>query len=436
MGLDFPDLLNLHLATLVVSGWWMLQRNDELPLIISAFVCYISSYRYWIVTSGKASWVNISNFGFESITNQSALGALQYIILGHICLLAAYMMTQKRILPVIKPKIDHHFLNWLRPKMLFLGLLCLPLVVISRNNVNAQVSSGRSVAFEVSSYLYLFPMVLVGVATLLLCVWRFGGLPTLMNKGLTVLLLIGVSYLTYSPNARFQFLAWIIAGGVVLSSSYKPRTRLLLFVCTGVLALGLFALAGAQRNDQLTGDTLNNAAIERAYIAEDANMLDGFVLMQQVYPKRLEFTFGMEHIEILLRPIPRALWPEKPVGGYMNKLGLLTAGRGTLGISQSLFGSFYGEGGLEGILIFSVLYGIIFAKIVDYSTTLQPFASIIVRAILCACLIPLLRGGDLPGIYAWFGMAFWPCFLLLWIKRHELKLPILKKTPTLPNTQT
>jgi hypothetical protein len=435
MGLEFSDLLYIHLATVVISGWWMLLRNDEVPLIISAFVWYISSYRYWIVSSGKAIWVNITNFGFEPITNQSALNALQYIIVGHICLLITYMLVQKQTLPVIKPRMDHSFLNWLRPKILFLGMFCLPLVILARNSVNEQVSGGRSVAFEVSNYLYLFPMVLVGVATLLLCVWRFGGLPSMMTKGLTLLILAGVSYLTYSPSARFQFLAWIIAGGVVLSSCYKPRTRLLIFACTAMLAFGLFALAGAQRNDQLAGDTLNQAAIERAYVAEDANMLDGFVLMQQVYPKRLDFTLGMEHIEILLRPIPRSLWPEKPVGGYMNKLGLNTAGRGTLGISQSLFGSFYGEGGLEGILVFSVLYGIAFAKVVCYSTQLQPFASIIVRAILCACLIPLLRGGDLPGIYAWFGMAFWPCFLLLWLKRHDLKLPVFKGPPSIPKPQ-
>jgi hypothetical protein len=424
MALDFSDLLYIHLATIVVGGWWMLQRNDEVPLIISAFVCYVSSYRYWIVSSGKATWVNITNFGFNPITNASALDALNYIIIGHICLLVTYMLSQKKTLPVVKPVMDHSFLNWLRPKVLFLGLLCLPLVIISRNNVNAQVNSGRSVAFEVSNYLYLFPMVLIGVATLLLCLWRFGGLPSPMTKGLTLLILVGVSYLTYSPNARFQFLAWIISGGVVLSSCYKSKTRILLFACTAVIAFGLFAMAGAQRNDQLTGETLNQAAVERAYIAEDANMLDGFVIMQQVYPKRLDFTMGMEHLEILFRPIPRSLWPEKPVGGYMNKLKLNTEGRGTLGISQTLFGSFYGEGGLEGILFFSIIYGSIFAKIVDYSTSLKPFAGIIIRAMLCACLIPLLRGGDLPGIYAWFGMAFWPCFLLLWVKRKDLNQDI------------
>ncbi|MEB3338131.1 MAG: hypothetical protein VKJ46_11755, partial [Leptolyngbyaceae bacterium] len=52
----------------------------------------------------------------------------------------------------------------------------------------------------------------------------------------------------------------------------------------------------------------------------------------------------------------------------------------------------------------------------------KPFAGILARSILCASLVPLLRGGDLPGIVAWIGMSFWPCFLLIWLKHEEFRL--------------
>lgn len=415
---DYPTLLTAQILLIVVSAIWMLRRNDELPLLVSCFTCYISSYRYWAVTSGNGDWVNITNFGFDPITDELALSALGYIILGEACLLAAYMLQQKNCLPIITPFTDYTFSAWLRPKLFFLGLACLPLVVVVRGRVAAQASAGQSLAFQVSGYLYLFPMLMVGVATLIFCMWKFGGLISQQHKIFSLLILGGVAYLTYNPTSRFQFLAWIIAGGIILSSSYRARTRLISFAVTAALALSLFAMAGALRTVQ-SGDDFNQAAVQRAFSAEDANMLDGFVLMQQVYPAKLNYTYGMGHLEILMRPIPRSLWPEKPVGGYMNKLGLTTNnGSGTLGISQSLFGSLYEEGGVLGVVVLSLLYGTILAKIINHSICLQPFASIMVRAILCACLIPLLRGGDLPGIYAWFGMAFWPCFLLLWVKRH------------------
>jgi oligosaccharide repeat unit polymerase len=264
--------------------------------------------------------------------------------------------------------------------------------------------------------------VLVGIATLVLCVWKFGGFTSIRTKLMAFSILIGVSYYTFSPTSRFQFLGWMLASAIVLSSSLRPKTRLMVFIMIAVLGISVFAVAGAMRGSDLSEDALKESAWERVFSAEDANMVDGFVLMQQVYPKRLDFSRGMEHLEILMRPIPRAWWPEKPVGGYMNKLNITThKGKGTLGISPSLIGSFYAEGGISGIIVCAIFYGRIFASIVSYAIRVHPFANILIRAILCACLIPLLRGGDLPGIYAWFGMAFWPCFLLLWIKRKYFK---------------
>jgi len=417
LSFDYPTLVTAQSILIAVSAIWMLQRNDELPLLVSCFTAYISSYRYWAVTSGNGEWVNVSNFGFDSITNESALSALGLIVLGETCLLVAYMLQQNNSLSTITPFTDYAFVAWLRPKVFFLGLMCLPLVVVVRGRIAAQANAGQSLAFQVSGYLFLFPMLMIGVATLIFCLWKFGGLTSLQHKIFSLLILSGVAYLTYNPTSRFQFLAWIIAGGIILSSSYRAPTRLITFAITAALALSLFAMAGALRTVE-TEDTLNQVAVQRAFSAEDANMLDGFVLMQQVYPARLDYTYGMGHLEILMRPIPRALWPGKPVGGYMNKLGLTIEGGATLGISQSLFGSLYEEGGWLGVVVLSMLYGTVLAQIINRSTQLQPFASIMVRAILCACLIPLLRGGDLPGIYAWFGMAFWPCFLLLWVKRH------------------
>jgi hypothetical protein len=420
---EFPELICTQIALLILSGIWFLRRNDEIPLLINSFLFYIASYRYWAVTHGINNWVNIGNLGFEAITKEAAVGALSYIVFGQICLLTTYMCQQRRVIPPVIEIRDTAFNRWLRPKVIFFGLLCLPLVVFIRAQVAAQVSAGSSLAFQVTGYLYLFPMVLVGIASLILCLWKFGGFSSLPTKIAAIAILVGVFYYTFAPTSRFQFLGWIIASGIILASSLRPKTRLIIFATIAVLGLISFAVAGALRNPELSGDALNQAALERAFGAEDANMLDGFVLMQQVYPKRLDYSFGMEHLEVLLRPIPRAWWPQKPVGGYMNKLGLtINGGKATLGISQSLFGSFYAEGGLFGILIFSILYGTIFANIVRYSTELYPFASILVRAIFCACLIPLLRGGDLPGIYAWFGMAFWPCFLLLWNKRRYFSL--------------
>lgn len=419
---EFPELLFAQVSFWLLSLRWMLRRNDEIPLLINSFLFYVTGYRYLTISLGWNQWVNLSSFGFEPITENSALQALSAVVLGQLCLLFAYTFNQTKIVPILRPRDDPYLFRWLRPKAMILGLMCLPLVLVIRNQVADQMSMGSSLAFEVSGYLYLFPMVLIGVATLILCLGKFGGLHSGLHRIVALAILCGVVYLTYAPHSRFQFLAWIVAGSTIVSSSYRAKTRLIALAAFAIFGLSLFAVAGAMRNIQSPSGQLNQIAVERALGAEDGNMLDGFVLLQQVYPKHLEFSLGMQHLEIFMRPIPRSLWPEKPIGGYMKKFTLLTqGGKGTLGFSPTLFGIFYAEGGSIGIIVLSALYGYLLARIVRYSLQLHPFANILVRAVLCAALIPILRSGDMAGNYAWIGMAFWPCFLVLWYQRHYFK---------------
>ena len=419
---EYQELLLTQITLIIISIIWFFRRNDVIPLLISFLLFYVASYRYWSVTSGLNGWVHTAALLSNNI-EADALNALACIVFGQLCLLGTYWYCQKQPIPVAKVENTGSFLTWLRPKVLFFGLLCLPLVIATRSSVLAQMQSGRSLAFQVSGYLYLFPMVLVGIAILTIALWKFGELPTLFHKLLAITILIGVFQLTFSPGSRFQFIGWIIASGIILSSVYRPKKRLLILGLAAAIGLSLFAMAGAMRQTALPDVLLKEVAITRAFNAEDANMLDGFVIVRNVFPQYLDFRWGMEHLEILMRPIPRSLWPDKPVGGgYMEYLGLSDASKGTtVGFSPTLFGSFYMDGGIMGIVFWSLIYGRALAGIVKYSICLQPFAGVIVRAMLCACLIPLLRGGDLAGIYAWIGMAFWPCFLMLWLKRKELK---------------
>ena len=151
-------------------------------------------------------------------------------------------------------------------------------------------------------------------------------------------------------------------------------------------------------------------------------MLDGFMMVLDVYPKHLNYSYGMEHFEILLRPIPRKLWPGKPVGGYANKLGLNDyKNAGTVGISQTIYGTFYGEGGVMGIIILSIIYGWLFVKLFRYTYRYNSDVHWLLKGIIIASFVPILRGGDLPGIIAFIGMSYWPVFLFLYQYNKFLK---------------
>ena len=45
----------------------------------------------------------------------------------------------------------------------------------------------------------------------------------------------------------------------------------------------------------------------------------------------------------------------------------------------------------------------------------------LIKGIILASFIPILRGGDLPGIVAFIGMSYWPVFVMIYLYNKHLK---------------
>src|SRR5437867_785604 len=409
-----------QIAWILLGVLWVVRKHDEIPLLITTLLFYVFTFRFWALLQGWASPVDISNFGFDPVDVESALDVQAIATLAETVLLSVYMLAQRRRIDVPHTLASPELLAWLKPRVFALGVICIVISLLARRSVGAQIASGKSMAFEVSSYMSLFSLSLVGVAILIAALWKSKAFRAGGERFVALALFFAIIYLTFQPGMRFQFLGWFVAATIILSSGLSVIRRAQVLAIGLVGAVAMFAVAGALRNDDDPTVELQQSAWERFAFAQDANMLDGFVLLRQVYPRLLGYSYGGEHLEIFERPIPRRWWPDKPVGGYMNKLGLITAESGfTFGISPSLFGSFYQEGGVVGVVLLSIIYGFGFGLLVSFSTRIVPLAGLLVRGILAAAIVPLLRGGDLPGIYAWFGMSFWPCLLLLGLRRRE-----------------
>jgi hypothetical protein len=416
----FIALSLCQIAWIVFGVLWVARRHDEMPLLIGVVLFYVFTFRFWALLLGWASPMDLTNFGFDLLDSGTALEVESIAVLGETVLLSVYMLAQRRRIDVPDQLASPELLGWLKPRVVALGVICIFVSFLARHSVGFQLASGRSMGFEVSSYLILFSLSLVGVAILIAALWKSRAFQTGGERLGASLFFVAIIYLTFQPSMRFQFLGWFVAVTIILSSALSFVRRAQVLVIGLVGAVCLFAVAGALRNAEDPTVELEQSAWERLAFAQDANMLDGFALLRQVYPQLLDYSYGSEHLEIFERPIPRAWWPDKPVGGYMNKLGIITADTGfTLGISPSLFGSFYQEGGMVGVVLLSIIYGFGFGRLVSFSTRIVPLAGLLLRGMLAAAIVPLLRGGDLPGIYAWFGMSFWPCLLLLWLGRHD-----------------
>ena len=82
----------------------------------------------------------------------------------------------------------------------------------------------------------------------------------------------------------------------------------------------------------------------------------------EYFPRRADFLLGYSFYGIVANPIPRALWPEKPVGaGRLASILYDHNPDSTLGLS--LPGELYANFGIAGLLIGMFLYGMIAAGI-------------------------------------------------------------------------
>jgi hypothetical protein len=398
-------------------------RNDEIPVLLVLFFYTSGIQRYTLVTSGAERWVRVAYAkNIFNLTDELGLQALNYFFLGTLVFTLAYSVFAFSRKPPPNFKDDSlTLLYFIRQNQLIIvsgfALVASVSFYAKLAFINSFLSSGGGIATG-GSYYVMIGFGLGGVISLMYLVFKSYDIKTqYLPKLLIGAVILFAASLTYSSSGRFQFISWSVTIGIIFVGDSNPFYKLRIYLLGGMIVSLAFGLAGvARRTDttKMSNFEKISAAWQRNKSTEDATMLDGLMMVLQVYPQHLNYHYGTEHLEILYRPIPRSWWPEKPLGGYANKLGLNdNMGGGSVGISQSLYGTFYGEGGVSGIVILSVIYAYLLNMIMVRSIRYNSDTRHLIKGATIASLIPLLRGGDLPGIYAFIGMSFWPVILFV-----------------------
>lgn len=420
MGFHFTVLAACQVAWVIGSIRWYLRRSDEVPLVLAALSLYSMSYRYWVVQRGFAHWVSLGFSGYAEITDAYALQGLAAVVMGQTILLGVYMWRQRARFLEARGHFSSKISDWMKKWVIAGTIAYLPALLYVKHYVASNLAVGKSMAFEMSAYVYQLPYMGTGFAILLLLVWRYANWKNNL-RALPLVLAFVLMCLLYGSHDRFKLIATLVGGAIVLGAYYRPKLRLVWLIPGVVVAAVIFSIGGATR-DTMEGDVIKEAAWLRFRSAHDANFLDGFVFAMQG-AERFGYRYGGEHLEVLYRPIPRALWKGKPIGNHQTRaMGQDTDQHGeTIGISPSIFGSFYTEGGYVGIVLLSALYGAGLAYLVGKIAKLSPALAAITRGGLCGWLVSLFRGGDIAGIVAWAFMSFWPLGFFLYIWRHEIR---------------
>lgn len=396
------DLIYIVLViNLVVAVLFYLQKRSEIPIFIALFNIMVQ-YRILSLELGTSQFVSF-NYEIEFLFNfEIAYKVAELILLGSSVMMYGFIYFYKE--PVKKIKDSNEYLRQFllqRKTVIFIGLGIFTFFEIVLHDAANSYSYLTKLANSSFILLFFLVFVLTRVSNIQVKVVYF-----------TVFFIIAV--VSYSPELRFQFLGWMIPVGYFITRNIKPINKLW-FMAAGMFAiLVIFSAARVLRYTNaearsLSVDELYEESIDRMEESDDVNFIDGFMMMYQVYPKYLDYNYGFDHLNILLRPIPRNLWPDKPLAGwfqnYQKKYGLE---KSTIGFSPTIYGVFYGEMGAEGIVIFSILWAFFFVWLYRYINQFRSDLSWLLTGILLTAMVPVFRSGDLPGDIAIVLMSYWP----------------------------
>lgn len=398
---------------IVVGVLFYLRTKCEIPLFLSLFNAMVE-YRVFSLEYGLAEFIQF-NYKIEFSFNMELAYYISWMIFLGTCIMQYTFIFFYKENSVVQTDSNETFKQFILQKKQYifigLGVTTAFQFLISGEDTG---SYGFMIRLANSSFILFFYLL-----------FTYTKVEKLGVKVLYLLTFLFFGWLTYSSSLRFQFLGWMIPIGYFMVRSLAPQRKLLMAIPGSILIILIFSMAGSLRYAnaaELTTESLYDDSVERLVVSDDINFIDGFMMMYQVYPRLLDHTYGVEHLNILFRPIPRSIWPGKPLAGwFQNYREKYKVEFANIGFSPTIWGVFYAEGGIDGIVLFSIAWGFFLVYIYKKARLYASELSDLLTGILLASMIPIFRSGDMAGDFAIVLMSYWPIIVLIVWYNRELK---------------
>ena len=193
----------------------------------------------------------------------------------------------------------------------------------------------------------------------LICAWLA---VTRFNPLTLVPLTIYVAYRSYAGWNRWTFMLLFLALAAVYAWQNRSKWLPWWSVTLVIPLLLLFQTLGKNRDYfrmLLAGETVQQVAepmtraeqLKLKYDGQEFANFDFLCYIVKFVPARTEtFTYGTQYLQLFTEPIPRKLWPGKPIGAPIGFFNLNNYGN-FLGLTPSLPGDGWMSGGWVGLVI-------------------------------------------------------------------------------------
>lgn len=341
-------------------------------LFFQGFVFVVRPWMNWYY-----DYTFIYNFFQFAPSDSERMMALLATDLGFIAFMFCVMRYGNAPLslrPTVRGRIDlQRLYRW---PLFVTAVLCAPIGIYSlrmvvstkANDASTMLrDAGTGIAYNTNSIGYLVEAgnMLIPIVVLIPWLFRFRWWSLLPFLGYTVARL-------FDGNARWTFV--MAAASLSLMFLYDQRKRWFngKAVLLGAVVFGLFTVLGQERAFFLS--QLTNVPVDvgtspfELRPLEDENYANQEFMeyLVHVIPTRTgTYDWFLDNLQVLTEPVPRKLWPGKPIGAPIKLYQLFDYGF-PLGMTFSLPGEGWAQAGFIGVFLWCAFFGMIYGKFYNW----------------------------------------------------------------------
>lgn len=392
--------------------YFFIKKKSEVPLFLVLFNIFVE-YRLVSLRAGYTDWVSFEYVIPFKWNFNIAYKVSDLILLGNSIMIYCFMYFFK---PPVKINDSNNLLYAFvrsKKKHIIYGLVIFTASSFILKGSNSAYA-GLTKLGTTSFIIFFFLLIVADKKS------------KKKDTSFSIFIFLFLAYITYDTAMRFQFLGWMIPIGYYLTRDIKPSKKVVFSLAGIFVIMVVFSAAGVLRYKKLSEisiGSLYKESLERLKISDDINFIDGFMMIYQVYPEELPYEYGQEHLNILLRPIPRSLWPGKPLASWVRNVEARHGwvNEDSAGFSPTIWGVFYAEGGVPGVIFFSILWSLLLAYLYRSFSYFSSDLSAFLIGIILVCMIPIFRSGDMAGDFAIVIMSFWPMIIFTYQYKKFVK---------------
>lgn len=224
---------------------------------------------------------------------------------------------------------------------------------------------------------------------------------------------------------RFRVVVLVIAPIVFYYLKAQRRPSVMKVAAAGAALVLLIGAIGLGRRSFRSGSSVESGTISvassSATFENDLDLYQAYLAIVDGFPRDHDYLWGSSFTYLVIQPIPRVLWPDKPDAPVRTILNeILGSDATTAGVAYPNVGEYYANFGVLGVFVGMWLFGLVMRAMYEYLRQHQDNDwTRVTYAVALPFLVQVVSRGYFVQIFQQAAFLLLPLGVGMWICRHR-----------------